>query len=104
MRPLLADKDNLEGWKEALSGLPTCREFHEGVIADTPTCPHCHLRPAQRQRIGGGDEMLDHFDERLGDLLTRWRQALQANLSSDGARCLLAAALLPNCCGRPQRE
>ncbi|MBC8449570.1 MAG: ATP-binding protein [Chloroflexi bacterium] len=87
----LLNKAELEGWKEALAGLPTCREFHEGVIAGTPTCPGCHLRPAQRQHVGGADDMLDHFDERLDDLLIRWRQALRANLSSETAQGSLQA-------------
>jgi fermentation-respiration switch protein FrsA (DUF1100 family) len=34
---------------------------------------------------------LDRLDARLDDLLTRWRQALRANLSSDTARRSLAA-------------
>jgi len=87
----LLNKAELEGWKEALSALPTCREFHEGAIADTPTCPSCHLRPAQRQHIGQADQMLDQLDERLGDLLTRWRQALRANLDSETAQRSLQA-------------
>jgi len=87
----LLNKAELEGWREALLALPTCREFHEGAIADTPTCPSCHLRPAQRQRIGQADQILVHLDERLGDLLTRWRQALRANLDSETAQRSLQA-------------
>jgi len=86
----LLSSPELEAWKQALSALPTCREFHEGAIADTPTCPSCHLRPAQH-RHGQADQMLDQLDDRLGDLLTRWRQALQANLTSDTAQHSLEA-------------
>ncbi len=81
----------LEAWKQSLSALPTCREFHEGAIADTPTCPSCHLRPAQHRHVGQADQMLDQLDTRLDDLLTRWRQALQANLTSETARRSLEA-------------
>jgi len=81
----LLSSPELEAWKQALSALPTCREFHEGAIADTPTCPSCHLRPAQH-RHGQADQMLDQLDNRLDDLLTRWRQALRANLISETAQ------------------
>ena len=81
----LLSSPELEVWKQALSALPTCREFHEGAIAATPTCPSCHLRPAQHHH-GQADHMLDQLDDRLDNLLTRWRQALQANLTSGTAQ------------------
>jgi len=80
----------LEAWKQTLSALLTCREFHEGAISDTPTCPSCHLRPAQH-RHGQAGQMLDQLDARLDDLLIRWRQALQANLTSETAQRSLEA-------------
>ena len=75
----------LELWKQALSALPTCREFHEGIIADTPTCPSCHLRPAQHH-YAQADQTLDQLDQQLDGLLARWRQALRANLTSEPAQ------------------
>jgi hypothetical protein len=81
----------LQIWKQAISDLRPCREFHEGLIADAPTCPVCHLRPAGRQSDFRAEQELDRLDARLDDLLTRWRQALRANLSSDTARRSLAA-------------
>ena len=87
----LLSSPELDAWKQALSTLPTCREFHEGAIADTPTCPSCHLRPAQHRHAGQADQMLDQLDARLDDLLTRWRQALQANLTSETAQRSLEA-------------
>ncbi|MBU0705523.1 MAG: ATP-binding protein [Chloroflexi bacterium] len=87
----LLSSPELEGWKQSLSALPTCREFHERAIADTPTCPSCHLRPAQHRHVGQADQILDQLNTRLDDLLTRWRQALQANLTSDTARRSLDA-------------
>ncbi len=88
---LLRSSPELDAWKQALLGLPTCREFHEGAIADTPTCPSCHLRPAQHRHVGQADQMLDQLDARLDDLLTRWRQALRDALTSDTARSSLEA-------------
>ena len=87
----LLNRAELEGWKEALLRLPTCREFHEGVIADTPTCPYCHLRPSQQRHDGQADQVLERLDSRLDDLLIRWRQALQANLTSETAQRSLEA-------------
>jgi len=90
----LLNRAELEGWKEALLRLPTCREFHEGVIADTPTCPYCHLRPSQQRHDGQADQVLERLDSRLDDLLIRWRQALQANLTSETAQRSLEAMTL----------
>ncbi|MCP4541229.1 MAG: hypothetical protein GY832_29200 [Chloroflexi bacterium] len=88
---LLRSSPELDAWKQVLLGLPTCREFHEGAIADTPTCPSCHLRPAQHRHVGQADQMLDQLDARLDDLLTRWRQALRDALTSDTAQSSLEA-------------
>jgi hypothetical protein len=81
----------LEGWKGAITGLQSCRGFHEGAIADTPTCPFCHLRPVGRPGDLRDDTALDQLDARLDDLLARWRQALRANLASETARRSLDA-------------
>jgi hypothetical protein len=71
--------------------LPTCRTFHEGVITDQPTCPYCHLRPSQYASAANAEHALDQLDERLDDLLARWRQALQDNLSSETSQKSLRA-------------
>jgi hypothetical protein len=83
---LYPNRVELEAWKEAITGLRPCREFHEGAIADTPTCPSCHLRPAQYRHVVQAGQMLDQLDARLDDLLTRWRQALRDALTSETAR------------------
>ncbi|MBN1137914.1 MAG: hypothetical protein JXM73_15095, partial [Anaerolineae bacterium] len=88
---LAPNRTELEGWVETISSLPTCRQFHEGAIADTPTCPHCNLRPAQRRQTGQSDQVLDQLDQRLDDMLERWRQALRSALSSETAQGSLAA-------------
>ncbi|MFQ5343843.1 MAG: DUF6079 family protein, partial [Anaerolineae bacterium] len=81
----------LEGWKQAVTGLPTCREFHESAIEDSPTCPFCNLRPSQRRLDGRADQVLEQLGARLDELLVRWRRALQANLTSETARQSLQA-------------
>ena len=78
----LLNRQELEAWKRAAQGLPTCRSFHEGAIADEPTCPFCHLRPSQRVGAGNAEETLRQLDERLDRLLADWRRALQENLKS----------------------
>jgi len=87
----LLGRAELDAYKDALVSLRICREFHDGVLDDTPTCPYCHLRPAQQRVEGQAEEMLDQLDARLGDLLTRWRQALRSALESETAQASLAA-------------
>jgi hypothetical protein len=87
----LLPRPELQIWKQAISDLKPCREFHEGLIADAPTCPVCHLRPVGRRHDFRAEQELDRLDACLDDLLTRWRQALRANLSSDTAQRSLAA-------------
>ena len=87
----LLPRAELEAWKDAIAGIQPCREFHEGALADTPTCPFCHLRPAQHRYVGGAEQLLTQLDVRLDGLLARWRQALRANLTSETARHSLQA-------------
>ncbi|HUV89856.1 MAG TPA: DUF6079 family protein [Anaerolineae bacterium] len=87
----LLPRAELEAWKDAIAGIQPCREFHEGVLTDTPTCPFCHLRPAQHRYVGGAEQLLTQLDVRLDGLLARWRQALRANLTSETARHSLQA-------------
>lgn len=88
---LLNRSGELETWKQQLTTLLSCREFHEGVIADTPTCPYCHLRPAQYRGSASADPMVRTLDERLSVILKNWRQALRANLTSETAQISLEA-------------
>jgi hypothetical protein len=88
---ILARSGDFENWKLQLTGLLSCREFHEGAIADAPTCPFCHLSPARQQRAVNSDTILSLLDERLGEMLKNWRKALRANLDSETARQSLAA-------------
>ena len=81
----LLSSSELDGWKRAATGLPTCREYHEGSIGDSPTCPVCHLRPVEHSGATQAEQMLVQLDMRLDDLLVRWRQALRANLTSETA-------------------
>ena len=88
---LLTRSGDFEFWKQQLTGLVSCREFHEGVLADSPTCPYCHLRPAQVRTAANSDALVHLLDERLSELLKNWRKALRDNLNSDTAQHSLEA-------------
>ena len=81
----LLDKAQLSGWQIAITDLPTCREFHEGIIAEMPTCPNCRLRPSQRARGRSAEQTIDFLDRRLDTMLTDWRRALFNALESEPA-------------------
>jgi hypothetical protein len=82
---LLTRSGKFEFWKQPLAGLLSCREFHEGAVADSLTCPYCHLRPAQHRGTDNSDALVWRLDECLGDLLKNWRKALHTNLNSKTA-------------------
>jgi len=94
---LLTRSGDFEFWKGQLTGLLSCREFHEGAIADSPTCPFCHLRPAQHQGAPNSDALVRLLDDKLSDLLENWRKALQTNLSSETAQHSLEAMSPSEC-------
>jgi len=88
---LLTRSGDFEFWKQQLTGLLSCREFHEGAITDSPTCPYCHLRPSQHRGAANSDALVRLLDDKLSDLLKNWRKALQTNLSSETAQRSLEA-------------
>lgn len=88
---LLSRSGELEIWKGQLTQLLSCREFHEGLLADTPTCPRCHLRPAQYNGSVHAEQTVRALDARLSDILINWRKALKTNLQSEPAKSSLAA-------------
>ncbi len=88
---LLTRSGDFEFWKQQLTGMVSCREFHEGVLTDSPTCPYCHLRPAQLRTAVHSDALVHLLDDKLSDLLKNWRKALRDNLNSDTAQHSLEA-------------
>jgi hypothetical protein len=77
-------------WQQTIAGLQTCPDFHEGVLAESPTC-RCGFRPANSTDVQQAGQVLERLDSTLDDLLTRWRQALRDALSSQAAQASLAA-------------
>jgi hypothetical protein len=88
---LLARNSDFESLKHQLIGLVSCREFHEGVLTDSPTCPYCHLRPSQQHTAVNADNLVHQLDKKLSDLLKNWRKALRDNLNSETAQHSLEA-------------
>lgn len=77
-------------WNTSIAGLQTCREFHEGILSDSPTCK-CGFRPANGADIQQAEQVLERLETSLDDLLARWRQALRDALSSEAAGTSLEA-------------
>ena len=77
-------------WKQNLTGLPSCREFHEDLLSEKPTCS-CGLRPVQQTTMVQADAFVQQMDAQLSDLLSNWRQALRNSLQSPTAQTSLQA-------------
>jgi hypothetical protein len=88
---LLTRSGDFEVWKKQLTDLISCREFHEGLLNDSPTCPYCKLRPAQFRTPIHAEVLIQQLDEKLSDLLKNWRKALRDNLNSATAQNSLKA-------------
>jgi len=75
----------LRVWENTITDIRTCREFHEGILQDNPTCS-CGLRPSQRGSGSASADLLLNLDERLSGMMLRWQQALRNALGSDAAQ------------------
>jgi hypothetical protein len=80
----------LEGWRSAISAITTCRQFHEGLLEDGPTCPHCHFRPLGSAGGAPVTQQLALLDERLDTMLAQWHAALADALRSQTAQHSMA--------------
>ncbi len=87
----LTSGSELDTWTNWATELISCREFHEGVIEDNPTCPYCNLQPKAQKHISDAKERLTTLDQMLDDMLKGWRQALVDALSSVSAQKSLEA-------------
>lgn len=87
----ILNRAEFQGWSDVLTGMPTCREFHPGLLADSPTCPRCNFRPTQATAGASATARLDALELRLDAILTGWHAALRQTLSSDTAQHSIAA-------------
>jgi hypothetical protein len=75
----------LGGWDAALAAIQTCRAFHQGLLADSPVCPHCRFRPLGADRADA-EARLETLQARLDTLLDQWHRGLRAALASATAQ------------------
>ena len=78
-------------WIDWLTELISCREFHEGVIENNPTCLYCNLQPKAHKHVGDAKERLATLNQMLDDMLKGWRKALKDALTSESAQKSLEA-------------
>ncbi|MEJ5241100.1 MAG: DUF6079 family protein [Anaerolineales bacterium] len=88
---LRENRSQLQSWQSRISELRSCRDFHEGLLDDSPICPHCKLNPALLSNGIPPETLLNELDEQLTKLLIGWRRALQDALSGEQAQASLAA-------------
>lgn len=79
----ILNRAEFERWGEALAAIRTCREFHEGLLADAPRCPRCNFRPAADAGQHEAGERLDQLAARLEAMQEQWHAALRQNLLSE---------------------
>jgi hypothetical protein len=77
--------------QNVLVALPTCREFHEGIIKDAPTCPNCRLKPSQYTNAAPAEERLKAVERGMDTLLQDWRRTLKEELEAESVRRSVAA-------------
>ena len=85
----LFNRTEYDGWNDAITAIPTCRDFHTGLLATTPTCPRCRFRPTQAGNQLA-DDRLTGLENRLDSLLAQWHGGLRAALASDTAVASIA--------------
>ena len=85
----LFNRAELLGWSDAVAAIPTCREFHSGLLVTTPTCPYCRFRATQSS-AQPADARLTALDNRLDTLLAQWHGGLRAALASETAAASIA--------------
>lgn len=86
----LLNRVELDGWQDAITRIRTCREYHTGLLADTPICPRCHFRP-QSAGTQSAVQVLDLLDDRLDAILAQWHGGLRASLESETAQASMAS-------------
>lgn len=74
----------LDRWTKAVSDLPTCREFHAGLLEDSPLCG-CGFRPQPGSGPTATQRLVIHRDQLLL-LQNQWHAALRQNLQSETAQ------------------
>ena len=87
----ILNRAEFQGWSDTLTGMLPCREFHPGLLTDSPTCPRCNYRPSQAAGGPSASARLDALELRLDALLVGWHTALRQTLASETAGHSIAA-------------
>jgi hypothetical protein len=87
----LLPSSDLANWKRQISGLRVCRSFHEGLLQDSPACPHCGLNPAASLSEPDPRAKLDQLAEALPVMLASWQRAVVSALDTETAKQSLDA-------------
>ena len=83
---IILNQGEFDAWVQAITGILTCREFHEGLLEDSPVCPHCKFHPRSDAGTLAAEERLDVLDQRLNAMLEQWQSALRNALASETAQ------------------
>lgn len=86
----ILNRTELDGWRDAITRIKTCREYHTGLLADAAICPRCGFRP-QSAGSQPAVQVLDLLDEGLDTILAQWHGGLRASLISDTAQASMAS-------------
>jgi energy-coupling factor transporter ATP-binding protein EcfA2 len=82
---ILNDQE-LRRWGQDLNALPACRDFHPGLLEDSPICVSCNFRPIQSGSQATAVRRLETLEEQLDSIQRRWHAALHQNLQSETAQ------------------
>lgn len=88
---LHSNRGQFSTWKEAITTLRSCPDFHEEMLQDRPLCPSCGFKPVEHAEPVTARARLKGLDEELSHLLEGWRRALRAALNSEQAKASLEA-------------
>jgi hypothetical protein len=86
----ILNRAELDNWSSAIHAIKTCREYHPGLLTDTPTCPRCHFRPVQAGSQPAA-QLLARLDERLDTILSQWHGGLGRSLQSETAQASMGS-------------
>ncbi len=82
----ILNKHEFQRWGRAILDIPTCRDFHPGLLEDGPVCPRCTFRPSQANLQVTATRRLDLLLDQLETIQAQWHAALHTNLGSETAQ------------------
>ena len=77
----LMPAQNLDDFRDRLTGLRSCFVLTPEDLGVSPVCPHCGFRPAVETAPAAGGGALARLDDELDALLADWTRTLLTNLA-----------------------